>query len=70
MFLKPILYIFSVDSLNSTFSRFGLLANNEKFQILIEKADQISGLYFVIVVITIFFFVKLIYNTISNTSND
>ena len=70
MFLKPILYIFSVDSLNSIFSKFGLPVNNEKFQILIEKADQISGLYFVIVVITIFFFVKLIYNTISNTSND
>ena len=70
MFLKPVLYIFSVDSLNSTFSKFGLPVNNEKFQILIEKADQISGLYFVIVVITIFFFVKLIYNTISESSND
>ncbi len=63
LILKPIIFIFSITSVNATFNKLGLPINNEKFQILMEKADQISGIYYIVVLISIIFFVNIIYKT-------
>lgn len=62
--VKSILTINNIDEINSIFSRLGLPVDNEKFQILMKTAEEISIIYFIFVASSILFFVYIIYRYI------
>lgn len=59
--LKPLIYLFTVESINSKLITLGLPVGNEKFQILIENLENISFTYFIVVFFTICYFVYKIF---------
>ena len=64
MILKSMLMVFNINEINSIFNKLGLPIGNEKFQILLQTAEEISIVYFLVVIFTILYFVNMIYSHI------
>ena len=62
--LKSMLMVFNINEINSIFNKLGLPIGNEKFQILLQTAEEISIVYFLVVIFTILYFVNMIYSHI------
>lgn len=67
--MKFLLIFLNISDINYIFNNLGLPIGNEKFQNLLQTAEEISIIYFIVVLLSVLLFVNFIYKSILKIKN-